>query len=290
MTDPFCHTGCILVNTPADAAFEIMADGLRQGEWASSRKTRIGDNLFVGLSALDGKESFVRIDADPQARIADYETGRAREELRFRNSARVIPGPSLGYRPDSSLVVLTAWRLKTAPEHAWQRTCVTHEAEMYRIKDILERDGGGKERLSPLPGEMCHTTSILVGNDAEAAFAFISDPATQGLWSWGESAARHIQPAKATCRSDYDGRTYSVQLRTDRTRMLVDCDVGVDDTRPSLRHAFRVLPAQLLDHDAGSVITLTTWRSASEDAFQWARACANQEAELLLIKERLSRR
>lgn len=288
MTDLLCHNSCILVKAPVDAAFDIMADGLRQGEWASSRKSRVGNDLFVGISALDGKETFVRIHSDHHARIADYETGRAGEQLRFRNSGCVIAGSTLGYPHDSSLVTLTAWRLKSAPEHAWKRTCFTHEAEIYRIKDLLERGVSGQKRLvAPLPRDTCHMTSIVMDNSPEDAFAFVSNPANQGLWAWGE-AARSLQPGGACCRSVFDGRNYSVRLRVDAKRMVVDCAVGADGADPVFRYTFRVVAGQLLDHDAGAVITLTTWRHASEGSFDWTKSRAHQEAELLLVKERLA--
>ncbi|HXP30758.1 MAG TPA: hypothetical protein VN832_06690 [Stellaceae bacterium] len=141
MIDPFCHTSSIDVAVPAEIAFDIMADGVRQGEWAlgSWRRREVEPGLFVGTSLFDGKETWVRIHAD-RARLAiDYEVGRSRDGLSFRNAARVVPGALLGRAPQSSVVTLMTWRTAAQSDQAWQQVAVTHETEMFLIKGLLER-------------------------------------------------------------------------------------------------------------------------------------------------------
>jgi hypothetical protein len=141
MIDPFCHTSSIAVAVPAEAAFKIMADGLEQGRWAwgSWQRREVEPGLFVGTSLFDGKETWVRLHADPKRLMVDYDVGRTRDKMQFRNAARVLPGALLGRDPGTCVVTLMSWRLAAQSEDAWQQTCTVHEAEMYLIRGLLER-------------------------------------------------------------------------------------------------------------------------------------------------------
>ena len=52
MKDPHCHSSSILVERPAQVAFEIMSDGLLQGQWAwgSANRSEVEPGLFKGTS------------------------------------------------------------------------------------------------------------------------------------------------------------------------------------------------------------------------------------------------
>jgi hypothetical protein len=141
MIDPHCHSSSILVDVPAERAFGIFADGLRQGQWTwgSYDRKRIADNLFEGTSVFDGKKAYVRVLPDAEHLWVDYEVGPSAEATAFCNSARVIPGPKLGYRDDQCVVTLWSWRKNTQTDAAWERLGTIHEAEMYLIKGLLER-------------------------------------------------------------------------------------------------------------------------------------------------------
>jgi hypothetical protein len=141
MIDAFCHTSSIAVAVPAETAFKIMADGIAQGHWAwgSWQRREVEPGLFAGTSLFDGKETFVRLHADRARLTVDYDVGRARHKLQFRNAARVLPGALLGRDPQSCVVTLMSWRLATQTEDQWQQTCTVHEAEMYLIRGLLER-------------------------------------------------------------------------------------------------------------------------------------------------------
>jgi hypothetical protein len=144
MIDPYCHTSSIDVAIDAEATFAIMADGAKQGEWAfgSWNRREVEPGLFVGASLFDGKETWVRIHADKERLTIEYEVGRSRDSLRFRNAARVLRGEALDHAPQSSIVTLMTWRLASQSEAAWQQVCVTHETEMFLIKGLLERRRG----------------------------------------------------------------------------------------------------------------------------------------------------
>ncbi len=142
MIDPHCHTSSIEVGVPAEKAFAIMSDGLEQGRWAwgSWQRKEIEPGLFVGTSLFDGKETWVRLHVDRARLMVDYDVGRSRESMQFRNAARVVPGKLLGRDPNSAVITLMSWRLAAQSEQAWQQTCAVHEAEMFLIRGILERE------------------------------------------------------------------------------------------------------------------------------------------------------
>ena len=142
MIDPHCHTSSIAVAVPPEAAFKIMSDGLDQGRWAwgSWQRREIEPGLFVGTSLFDGKETYVRLHADRARLTVDYEVGRSKDAIQFRNAARVIPGAVLGHDAKSCVVTLMSWRLASQSDAAWLQLGTVHEAEMYLIRGILERE------------------------------------------------------------------------------------------------------------------------------------------------------
>ncbi len=98
-----------------------------------------GPDLFVGNSLFDGSEGYVRIVVDRALLNVDYHVGPAPDRLAHMNTARVIPGASLGRDPDGCVVTLLAWRPATMRDADWQRIRITHEAEMLLIQSWLGR-------------------------------------------------------------------------------------------------------------------------------------------------------
>jgi len=141
MQDPYCHTSSIAVERPAPIVFEIMSEGLKQGQWTwgSFERREIEPGLFVGRSVFDGKDAFVRLHVDPERLLVDYEVGRSRNAMQFRNMSRVIPGHILGLDAAHAVVTLMTWRLAAQTDAAWAQTGCLHEAEMFLIKGLLER-------------------------------------------------------------------------------------------------------------------------------------------------------
>ena len=141
MQDPHCHSSSIAVDRPAELAFEIMANGLKQGQWTwgSFERREIEPGLFVGHSVFTGKETYVRLDVDRARLLVDYEVGPSREAMQFRNSSRVIPGEVLRLGPGKCVVTLLTWRLATQTDAEWTQISTVHEAEMFLIKGLLER-------------------------------------------------------------------------------------------------------------------------------------------------------
>ncbi|MBN9063717.1 MAG: hypothetical protein BGP06_04660 [Rhizobiales bacterium 65-9] len=141
MRDPHCHSSSILVERPADAAFEIMSDGVKQGAWAwgSANRREVEPGLFLGASVFTGAASYVRLNIDRERLLVDYDVGARKEEMQFRNMARVIPGDVLDLGANKCVVSLMTWRTSAQTDADWERLSCIHEAEMFLIKGLLER-------------------------------------------------------------------------------------------------------------------------------------------------------
>lgn len=142
MLDPHCHSSSIVVERPAALAFELMSDGLKQGSWAwgSFDRREVEPGLFCGTSIFSGKETYVRLHVDRDHLQVDYEVGGSKEAMQFRNMSRVIPGDVLKMGPDTCVITLLTWRLQTQTEAEWTQFGTIHEAEMFLIKGLLERE------------------------------------------------------------------------------------------------------------------------------------------------------
>lgn len=141
MRDPHCHSSSILVERSAEVAFEIMSEGVKQGQWAwgSANRIEVEPGLFKGTSVFTGKETFVSLDVDRQRLQVDYSVGASKDAMQFRNMSRVIPGDLLKIGADKCVVTLLTWRLATQSDAAWEQMSCVHEAEMFLIKGLLER-------------------------------------------------------------------------------------------------------------------------------------------------------
>ncbi len=141
MQDPYCHSSSILVERPAEVAFEIMADGLKQGNWAwgSAGRTEVEPGLFLGHSIFTGRQTYVRLHVDRPRLMVDYDVGPSKEAMQFRNMSRVIPGALLKRGDGNCVVTLLSWRLSTQSDDDWTQFGCIHEAEMFLIKGLLER-------------------------------------------------------------------------------------------------------------------------------------------------------
>jgi hypothetical protein len=142
MQDPFCHSSSVMVARPAEAAFEIMADGIKQGRWAwgSADRREVEPGLFLGRSIFTGRETYVRLHVDRPRLMVDYDVGPTKEAMQFRNMSRVIPGALLKIGEERCVVTLLSWRLATQSDADWAQFGCIHEAEMFLIKGLVERE------------------------------------------------------------------------------------------------------------------------------------------------------
>ncbi len=82
-----------------------------------------------------------------------------------------------------------------------------------------------------------------------------------------------------------------MRLHADAKRLMVDYDVGRTPDKMQFRNAARVLPGALLGRDPGScVVTLMSWRLASQTDEAWQQLCTVHEAEMYLIRGLLERK
>jgi hypothetical protein len=139
--DTSCHSSTIQVNVEAVVAFDYLKDGVAQGDWAlgSMQRRKIGDDLYSGTSIFSGAELFIRIDADSSRFTIYYHVGFDLDDLQARNMVRVIPGTVVGRTDAECLVTLLTWRSENVDEDKWKLTCVSHETEMFIIKNRLEQ-------------------------------------------------------------------------------------------------------------------------------------------------------
>ena len=140
MSDPLFHGATAEIAVSARQAFAYLSDGLRQGDWTlgSWQREQIGDRLFRGVSLFDGTTTYVRITANPDWLVVDYEVGPSLELMPRVNSARIVPGPALGRDEGTCLVTLMKWRTPEQSDAVWQRACVTFDTEIHMIKGRLE--------------------------------------------------------------------------------------------------------------------------------------------------------
>jgi hypothetical protein len=135
------NSASVLVNVPADAAFEFLADGMNQSYWAlgSLDRRRLGGDLYAGTSMFDGTEEFIRIRANRELRLVDYFTGASETDLHHAVESRVILGPDLGHAEDWCVVTNTIWRSTAIDDEAWEVLYHLWHTEVNLIKGRLER-------------------------------------------------------------------------------------------------------------------------------------------------------
>lgn len=140
ISDRYYHTCSVSVDAPALQAFKYMADGIKQGEWTfgSWDRRQVGEQLFVGRSMFDDKETYIKIDADEERLVIYYRLGEAPGCLQTRNMVRIVRGPDLGWEDNRSLVTLLAWRSAFMSDDRWKQLCVSHETQMFIIKARIE--------------------------------------------------------------------------------------------------------------------------------------------------------
>jgi hypothetical protein len=135
-----------------------------------------------------------------------------------------------------------------------------------------------------------HSATALVEVPAEAAFAFLADPAALGRWSLGCMDLASEGGGVWSGTSLFDGARGYLSIEALREKLLIDYHVGTaGERRP--RISARVIPPEVCGLAAGRCyVTLTAWRAAGMDDDRWRRLVATHEAEIWLIKAQLERR
>jgi hypothetical protein len=134
------HIASVEVAVPANAAFEYLADGMKQGEWALGSWNRrvVGDGLFAGTSLFDGRELLIRLIGHPELLLVEYQVGRSADALAPLVWARVVPGPTVGLADNRCVISLVIWRSAADSAEAWELLGHTFPTELQMIKGRLE--------------------------------------------------------------------------------------------------------------------------------------------------------
>jgi hypothetical protein len=132
--------------------------------------------------------------------------------------------------------------------------------------------------------DMTHVASARLAVPAQAAYAFLRDPAALGRWSLGCMDLENIGGGVYRGRSLFDGAQGWLSIDADDERLLVDYRVGTATERQP-RISVRVTPGPVCGWpETCCIVTLTGWRSAAMSEERWQRLCATHEAEIWLIK------
>ena len=118
----------------------------------------------------------------------------------------------------------------------------------------------------------------------------MSDGLKQGRWAWGSFDRTEVEPGLFVGTSIFTGKKTYVRLNVDRARLLVDYEVGASKDALQFRNMSRVIPGDLLKIGADKcVVTLLTWRLATQSDADWTQFSCIHEAEMFLIKGLLER-
>lgn len=137
----FAHCATALIDTPAEKAFNFLADPVALGIWSlGCMRTRASstEGLYTGFSQYDDSQMWFDIEAHRDLLLIDYLIGTP-ERLSRRVSARIVTAETCALPERRCYVSLIAWRHGEMSEERWIQMCTAHEAEIWLIKARLER-------------------------------------------------------------------------------------------------------------------------------------------------------
>ena len=103
MQDPHCHSSSIAVSRPAESAFEIMSDGLKQGRWALGSLTR--REVEPGLFELKMEPEVVKIKHGTTAKVKVSATRKGYQgpiPITLRNLPKAVTAPKAVMTPTTN--------------------------------------------------------------------------------------------------------------------------------------------------------------------------------------------
>lgn len=140
MSGPTADVASVVIDRPAEAVFDFMADPHRLDMWSFGtwRVEVDQDGLITGTAIYDGSHTFVRIEADRDRLLIDYAIGTAPDMLTPRIFVRVTPGATLGIDSGHAMLSIVALRGAAMDDGRWERLTTAHAFEVNLIKSILE--------------------------------------------------------------------------------------------------------------------------------------------------------
>jgi hypothetical protein len=139
------------------------------------------------------------------------------------------------------------------------------------------------------PG-LSHCVTTQVDVPAPFAFAFLADPIRLGQWALGCMRTQATdEPGVYTGFSLFDESQGWLSIDAHPELGLIDYKVG---PKGALVHRIsaRVIAGPSTGLSAGQcLVMLMAWRPAGMAEARWQRLCASHEAEILLIREQITR-
>ncbi len=137
---------------------------------------------------------------------------------------------------------------------------------------------------------LSHSATCEVAVPADAAFAFLADPAALSRWSLGCMDLAEVGDGVYTGHSLFDGAQGWLSIDAEPRRLLVDYHVGTLEKREP-RISARIIPGPVCGlGETSCYVTLTAWRGAAMSDERWMRLCASHDAEIWLIKSQMEAR
>ena len=139
-TTDHAHCASALCAASAENAFAYVADPGRLGEWALGcwEAVPAPNGVVEGTSLFDGGKTYARPDPDRDRLIVDFDVGDDPAALLRRITVRVVRGADIGKGAETSLLVLTGWRIASMDDERWRRLAVAHEAEVLLLRHRIE--------------------------------------------------------------------------------------------------------------------------------------------------------
>ncbi len=140
-TQQIAHSASIEISVQAQVAFAFLSKPENVGRWALGcwdTRTTEKDGIYSGTSLFDDQKSYFRVEALAEKHIIDYHLGDG-ELLRPRISIRVIDAATVSREEPCCVVTINAWRDAQMDDERWHRLCATHEAEIFLLKSLIER-------------------------------------------------------------------------------------------------------------------------------------------------------
>ena len=137
---------------------------------------------------------------------------------------------------------------------------------------------------------LSHFVATHVDVPASSAFAFLADPIRLGHWALGCMRTRATdEPGVYTGFSLFDDSQSWFSIDAHPDLGLIDYKVG---PKGALIH--RISARVIAGPNAGlsarqCLVMLMAWRPAGMEDSRWHRLCASHEAEILLIREQITR-
>jgi hypothetical protein len=131
----------------------------------------------------------------------------------------------------------------------------------------------------------CHSSSVLVKAEAGRAFQLMGDGIRQGRWALGSWRREQAGPSTFVGESVFTGQKTWVRIRLDEPNLSIDYDVGGSEAALRMRNAARVFDGPTFGHPPGTaLVTLFTWRLATQSDDAWSQICSTHETEMFLIR------